>query len=313
MGQWRHLFGSKTFTEVKYTGWWGFFDLNPETLYDGDPSTQPLRFDETGAHLRLAGLRLLRGPRPPPGARVDLALRRGLRPPRPQVRRGGRAQPHPRPQRLRAQRRLLLRLRRRALPGLQTTATTSRAATARESVFAQDSWKVNDRLTLNPGVRLDHVAGRHPDGEDVYTNDQHRAAVRLRLRRHGRPQDRAQGQLQPVLRGDLQRHLQAGHARAGATTSPTTPAAARRSRPSAGSAGWSEIDRTPAAVYGIDPDLKHPRVDETSLGFERALSNDVRLSVTGIYRDNKNIVGSVNPAGAAGRRPRRHQRPGPDP
>ena len=28
--QWRHLFGSKTFTEVKYTGWWGFYDLNPE-------------------------------------------------------------------------------------------------------------------------------------------------------------------------------------------------------------------------------------------------------------------------------------------
>ena len=30
MTQWRHLFGSKTFTEVKYTGWWGFYDLNPE-------------------------------------------------------------------------------------------------------------------------------------------------------------------------------------------------------------------------------------------------------------------------------------------
>src|SRR5262249_3283635 len=30
LAQWRHLFGSKTFTEVKYTGWWGFYDLNPE-------------------------------------------------------------------------------------------------------------------------------------------------------------------------------------------------------------------------------------------------------------------------------------------
>src|SRR5262249_49369201 len=56
-----------------------------------------------------------------------------------------------------------------------------------------------------------------------------------------------------------------------------------------------EVDRTPATLHKMDPNLKHPRVDETSVGFERALSNDVRLSVTGIYRDNKNIIGSVMP------------------
>ena len=27
---WRHLFGSRTFSEIKYTGWWGFFDLSPK-------------------------------------------------------------------------------------------------------------------------------------------------------------------------------------------------------------------------------------------------------------------------------------------
>ena len=41
--QWRHLFGSKTFTEVKYTGWWGFYDLNPEV------NDCPYHFDENGA------------------------------------------------------------------------------------------------------------------------------------------------------------------------------------------------------------------------------------------------------------------------
>src|SRR5207247_10144997 len=48
-------------------------------------------------------------------------------------------------------------------------------------------------------------------------------------------------------------------------------------------------------VSTIDPDLKHPRVDEWTLGFERALTNDVRLLVTGAYRENKNFVGSVLP------------------
>ena len=60
----------------------------------------------------------------------------------------------------------------------------------------------------------------------------------------------------------------------------------------------------------MDPDLKHPRVDETSLGFERALTNDVRLSVTGIFRDNKNVIGLRQPAArwtpiTDDRRPRR--------
>ncbi len=29
MPQWRHLFGAKTFTEVKYNGWWGYYYLDP--------------------------------------------------------------------------------------------------------------------------------------------------------------------------------------------------------------------------------------------------------------------------------------------
>ena len=29
MTQYRHIFNSNTFAEVKYTGWWGFYDLNP--------------------------------------------------------------------------------------------------------------------------------------------------------------------------------------------------------------------------------------------------------------------------------------------
>ena len=31
MTQCRHIFNSNTFAEVKYTGWWGFYDLNPKT------------------------------------------------------------------------------------------------------------------------------------------------------------------------------------------------------------------------------------------------------------------------------------------
>ena len=48
MTQWRHLFGANTFSEVKYTGWWGFFDLNPEV-------NESVHFDEHGGISRRQG------------------------------------------------------------------------------------------------------------------------------------------------------------------------------------------------------------------------------------------------------------------
>jgi hypothetical protein len=48
--------------------------------------------------------------------------------------------------------------------------------------------------------------------------------------------------------------------------------------------------------YQVADDVKHPRVDEWTVGFERALTGNMRFSFTGIWRDWENFVGSVNPA-----------------
>ncbi len=57
-----------------------------------------------------------------------------------------------------------------------------------------------------------------------------------------------------------------------------------------------EIGRSVLSVpYKVADDIKHPRVDEITLGFERAITAGMRLSVTGIWRDNKDFVNSVNP------------------
>jgi hypothetical protein len=45
----------------------------------------------------------------------------------------------------------------------------------------------------------------------------------------------------------------------------------------------------------VDPDLKHPRVDEWTAGFEGQVGKDLRLSVTGIWREDKNIQGTIRP------------------
>jgi len=166
----------------------------------------------------------------------------------------------------------------------------------RESAYVQDSWKVNDRLTLNPGLRFDHVGGKHPDGQEVYSANNFAP-------RFGFAFD-VTGDHKTVLKGSYSQYYEGifndiyKRATPGFFDSVTYDATGCPGVDPTVICGLNrlvETSRTPAFLYKMDPDLKHPRVDETSLGFERALSNDVRLSVTGIYRDNKNIIGSVMP------------------
>jgi hypothetical protein len=294
VGSWRHLFGSKTFTEVKYTGWWGFFDLNPETLYDADPVTQPGRIDENGARYGSQGYAYFadRGRHQAHASISHYAeafghhdLKFGVEVERSRTRDRNVYLPNG-----------VYYYDYGGAPYLAYNYSYDfQGRNRRESVFLQDSWKVNDRLTLNPGVRLDHVAGRHPDGEDVYTNTN--IAPRF-----GFAFD-VTGDHKTVLKGSYSQYYEGIfndiYKRATPGLGDFITYDASGCPPFPGICGLNnlvEIDRAPASVYGIDPDLKHPRVDETSLGFERALSNDIRLSVTGIYRDSKNLVGSVNPA-----------------
>jgi hypothetical protein len=291
--QWRHLFGSNTFTEVKYMGWWGFFDLNPETLYDDDPSTQPYRSDDTGATYGSQGYAYFadRGRHQAHASISHHAAAFGQH----DFKFGVEVE------------RSKTRDRNYYLPngvyyydyggapyGAYSYSYDFQGRNRRESLYAQDSWRVTDRLTLNPGVRLDRVAGRHPDGEDVYTNTNIAPRFGFAFDVTGDKKTVLKGSYSQYYEGifnDIYKRATPGlgdFISYDATACPPYPALC-------GPGDLVEIDRDPANLYTMDPDLKHPRVDETSLGFERALSNDVRLSVTGIYRDSKNGVGSVNP------------------
>jgi hypothetical protein len=294
VGSWRHLFGSKTFTELTYTGWGGFYDLNPETVYDNDPTTQPWRFDETGATYGSQGYYYYadRGRHQANASISHYAdafghhdLKFGVEVERSRTRDRDAYLPNG-----------VYYYDYGGAPYLAYGyGYDFQGRNRRESAFVQDSWKVNDRLTLNPGIRLDHVAGRHPDGDDVYTNTNIAPRFGFAFDITGDHKTVVKGSYSQYYEGifnDIYKRATPGKGDSivyDASGCPPYPAICGLNR-------LAEIDRTVAVVYGIDPDLKHPRVDETSVGFERALSNDVRLSVTGIYRDNKNTVGSVNPA-----------------
>jgi outer membrane receptor protein involved in Fe transport len=158
----------------------------------------------------------------------------------------------------------------------------------RESFFAQDAWKASDRLTVNGGLRLDRLRGLNPGvSQPLYstTNLAPRIGFAFDLT----------GDHKTVLRGFYGQYyedlLEYQYSR-------LLPGTEDRITYDVTGATPVEIDRTPLSnlAYRMDPHIKHPRVDELSLGFERALSGDLRLSVTGVLRSNKNFIGSVIPS-----------------
>jgi hypothetical protein len=58
---------------------------------------------------------------------------------------------------------------------------------------------------------------------------------------------------------------------------------------------FTEDSRLLYPIISVDPDMKQPRVDEWTAGIEREITKDVRLSLTGIWRQDKNIQGVVYP------------------
>lgn len=275
LAQWRHLFGSSTFFEVKYTGYDGYFDLNPEVEqpghYDVDGSYSVSQgwfalYDRDRNQVNAALSHYAEG-----FGRHDLKFgaeieRSGTRNRYGYV--GG-----------------TIFYDYGGAPYLAYQyGYDVEGRNERESLYAQDSWQVNERLTINPGVRFDWIKGTHPDAGKVY--DTKNFQPRL-----GFAYD-VTGNNDTVVRGHYGQYYEA------AFTSLFT-----RGVPGIGDfitlewngSSYQEIDRVPALVYNIDPDIKHPRVDEFMLGFERAISGDLRFQATGVFRWNKNQIDSVFP------------------
>lgn len=160
--QWRHIFGSKTFSEVKYTGWWGYYDLNPKVAtpnhFDGETSLYSVSqgwsyaADRARNQVNASISHFAEG-----FGKHDLKF--GIEVERSKTRdRYGYAnntyyydyggQPY------------------YAYGyGYDLNGRNKKLA-----AYAQDAWHVNDRLTLNLGVRINSVGGGAPGADSIYTN-----------------------------------------------------------------------------------------------------------------------------------------------
>ena len=294
LGQWRHIFGPKTFSEVKYTGWTGFYDLNPKVNapqhFDGDTSLYSVSqgwyyYGDRGRNQVNAAIsHFAEG-----FGKHDLKF--GIEVERSKTRDrygfvnntyyydyGG--QPY------------------YAYGyGYDISGRNKKFA-----AYAQDAWHVNDRLTLNLGVRMDKVAGGAPGKDSVYSNTSIAPRFGFAFDPAGDTKTVLKGSYSQYYEGifnDIYKQATSGYQDSISWDMSGCPAYGSQGPTVAYSCPLSrrvEVNRVKAPVATIDPDIKHPRVDEFSLGFERALKSNVRLSVTGILRDNKNFIGQVLPS-----------------
>lgn len=275
--QYRKIFGSATFLEAKYTGYWGYYYLDPVR-------DDPMRFDgATGDYAGGAGYTYYADR---DRNQVNLSLSTYAEA----------AGKH------------------NFKFGLEIERSTSRSRFAyvdgvyfydyggapylaygysydiegknkRESFYAQDQWKVG-RLTANLGIRLDNIRGRSPLlDRDVYKPEMSWGP------RVGAAFD-VTGRGTTVLRGSWGRYYE------GASFNPYNQAVG----------GWTPFvsyDVLPngqlvpfnSTVIGgnwtVDEDIKHFGLDEATFGFEHQLRRDLRVSTTGIWREWTNFVGAV--------------------
>jgi hypothetical protein len=288
--QWRHLFGNRTFMEVKYFGWWGYYYLDPKVpvsiAYDGTTSA----FDGGAWYYYYAD----RGRNQVNASLSHYAeafgkhdLKFGVEIERSKVR-----------SQYGYNQGLYYYDYSAYYPARQYLAYSwgydVEGRNHRDSVFAQDSWMPTGRLTINAGVRVDFNRGRSPElDETVYktTNWAPRIGFAFDLT----------GDNRTVLKGHYGQYYDGLYF---ANYSPAVPGVFPfvgyyydPGGPVCGALGncFSESFSSPTPVATVDPDIRHPRVDEWTAGIERALTKDLRLSVTGIWREDKNLQGTFYP------------------
>jgi len=155
----------------------------------------------------------------------------------------------------------------------------------RTSAYVQDQWQAG-RMTLNIGLRLDHLSGFSPVLDDTVYKPNTSWGPRL-----GMAYDLT-GKGTSAIKAFWGRYFEGA---ASAFYTQATPGVQDYSHleilPNGGF-GPPDV-QIPGIVYGISDDINHPRTDEFNLSFETQLTRTLRFSATGIWRWSDNFINNV--------------------
>jgi hypothetical protein len=279
--QYRRVFGSSSFLEAKYTGWWGYYDLNPVSPapmhYDGltnqysGAAGYTAQYDRTRNQVNASLSKYAQ-------AAGQHAFKFGVEIERSTIR------------------------DRFVYSGATAAAPTGayyydyggpylaygyaydlKGTNKRESYYAQDQWRTG-RLTANVGLRLDNVRGEAATtGQQLYSTTSWgpRLGVAFDLTGSG----------DSVLRAFYGQMYEAA---VFSSWSRAVPGLTPTFTYEVGADGTTlfPIDSTQRS-YSVADGLKQPRVDEFNFAFEHRLTQTFKITATGIFRDWKNFINST--------------------
>jgi outer membrane receptor protein involved in Fe transport len=157
----------------------------------------------------------------------------------------------------------------------------------RFEAFAQDSWQVLKRLNISVGVRLSHYWGQVKGISGSLYN------VGRIVPRVGFTFDLF-GDKKTILKGHFGQFSEAMLAYYLDRMNPASAYHDYIGYYWDGEA-WDEFERvTHENLYHMDPNIKHPYMQQFTLGIERELFKDASLSVTYINREWKSLIGAVD-------------------
>lgn len=273
-GSYRKVIGNSSFFETKYTGYWGYFDLDP---IDKTPARSNDEGGWTGGGGFAAKYDRMRNQLNASFTRyVDAAgthnFKFGVEIERSTIRNryaysdniqyydvGG-------------------------LPYLAYSYSYDVEGTnKRQSLYAQDQWSFG-RVTANLGVRFDGIGGDGSDGTAYYDTKQVAPRVGLTWDVTGRGTSVLKGYYGQLFEGAM---FQTWNRAVTGIGDYVIYDVALNGR-------LTEIDRiSGASKYTVDPDIKHPRTDEFNVTYEQQVGTNWRATGTFIRREAKNIVNSV--------------------
>jgi len=159
------------------------------------------------------------------------------------------------------------------------------ALNRRVSLYAQDSWRITPRFTLNPGLRLDLNRGSVSSGNVFSTSP---LAPRL-----GFAWD-FEGDGREVLKGHYGRYYEALYSDYYQDMEPGAFAPLRAQKIFNMSGFVQNIPTIPGQRFAMDPHIRHPYLDQYILGFDRDIGHGMVLGATLVYRENKDLIETVS-------------------
>lgn len=165
------------------------------------------------------------------------------------------------------------------------------------SAFIDDSWKVNDKLTLNIGLRFDQHTADIPDypvlNQDWSATSELIPGLKDAIDwTHWSPRIGFAYQVgeKSVLRGFYGKFFD-GNVTGNWYAPPPEAPSYLYEFSSSPDGPWEEFFLFEQKGTTVDPDLKAPETDQYTIGFERQIGNRLTLGIQAVHKKTKNLIG----------------------